>query len=119
MKLIDEEIRAACYCASEVLRGRRLGGQPIPPWLRRLHQRLDTEVRMSRTRQEFDDAPAELDTHDSWIGSPEAAALLGWSLRRVQRRASDLDGRIIAGRYVFRESVVRRFAEELCHDGDS
>ena len=115
MRLADEEVRAAYYCASELLRSRRLGGRPIPLWLRRWHARLDAEVRLSRTRQEFDGAPAELTAEDLWIGTPEAAALLGWSLRQVQRRAADLDGQMIAGRYMFRESAVRTYREELRH----
>ena len=117
MRLCEDEIRAAYYCASEILRSRRLGGQPIPAWLRRWHARLDAELKLSRTRQDFDDAPAE-SGQELWIGTPEAAALLGWSLRQVQRRATDLEGRIIAGRYVFRESTVRTYAEEL-RRGDS
>jgi hypothetical protein len=119
VKLGDQEIRAAYYCASEILRSRRLGGQPIPAWLRRWYARLDAELKLSRTRQDFDAPAAELAAaQDLWIGTPEAAALLGWSLRQIQRRATDLEGRIIAGRYVFRESTVRTYAEEL-RRGDS
>ena len=118
MRLADGQLRAAYYCAAEVLRSRRLAGQPIPDWLHRWHARLDDEVRMSRTRQDFDASPAESEEQDLWIGSPEAATLLGWSLRQVQRRASDLAGRIIAGRYMFRESEVRLYAKEL-QRGDS
>ncbi len=40
-RLSDDDVRAAYYCASEVLRGRRLRGQPVPPWLAALVGRLD------------------------------------------------------------------------------
>ena len=117
MRLCEGEIRAAYYCASEILRSRRLGGQPIPAWLRRWHARLDAELKLSRTRQDFDAPAAELEAaQDLWIGTPEAAALLEWSQRQVQRRAPDLQGQMVAGRYMFRESVVRAYKEGLRGD---
>lgn len=103
--LSDDDIRGAYYCCAEVLRGRRLRGQPVPSWLRALYDRLDNEVRASRTRQESGSAEPELKP-DEWIGTAQAAVLLGWSRRRVQRRAADLDGQIVGGRWLFRESAV-------------
>jgi hypothetical protein len=80
------------------------------------YRRLDREVKMSRTRQESERELRESNKDsDSWIGSPEAAKHLGWSTRQVQRRATDLDGRYFGGRYLFRESTVMEYAEELRH----
>lgn len=109
-RLSDDDVRAAYYCASEVLRSRRLRGQPVPPWLAALVGRLDDEVRASRTRQEIVGEQPQLEPK-AWIGSAEAAALLGWSRRQVQRRAADLDGSRIGGRWLFREAVVIEYAE--------
>lgn len=109
-RLSDEDLRAAYYCAGEVLRGRRLRGQPIPAWLRTLFDHLDSEVRASHTRQQSRSDETQLKS-DDWIGSGQAAVILGWSQRRVQRRAADLDGRSIGGRLAFREAVVVEYAE--------
>ena len=39
------------------------------------------------------------------------------SARTVQRRAADLDGRLVAGQYVFRESALRAYAEAALKHG--
>jgi hypothetical protein len=107
MKWRDEDVRAAYFCVSTVLRNCRLRGEPIPQPLRDLNDRLLAEVQapMSRSRQELDTAGAELDS-DRQIGVAEAALILGWSKRQVQRRATDLDGEIVGGRWIFQKSVV-------------
>lgn len=43
--------------------------------------------------------------------------MLSWSKRQVQRHADDLGGRIIGGRWLFRESDVRDYAAERHGDG--
>lgn len=107
MRLTDDEnlIRGAYYCCAEVLRNRRLSGQPVPAWLPTLYARLDAEVRVSRARHEIGCQLRELE--DEWIGTAEAAAILGWSQRRVQRRATDLGGQVVSGRWLFRESLLK------------
>jgi hypothetical protein len=110
VRLSDDDIRAAYYCCAEVLRGRRLCGQPVPAWLRRLYDRLDAEVRASRSRQENACQLPELEP-DEWISAQQAATILSWSKRHVQRRATDLDGRIIGGRWLFRREDVIDYAE--------
>lgn len=112
-----EKVRVDYYCAAEVVRTRRRIGQPIPGWLRRHYEQLEAEVRMSRTRQQIGCDGPSLNMMDKWIGSPEAAAVLGWSKRQVQRHAADLDGQIISGRWLFREAAVRQYAEGLRQDG--
>jgi hypothetical protein len=112
MTWTDGEVRAVRYCAAEVLRMRRLGCIPIPQWLQELNNRLELEVkvRASRSRQELDCPGAELES-DKRIGAAEAAMILGWTKRTVQRRASD-DGEIVGGRWIFRQSTVIEYAEE-------
>lgn len=114
MRLDDDAVRAAYACAAESLRNRVNQNVPVPFWLQSLYGRLDLEVRLSRTRQETDWDGEESEEKDSrWIGSPEAAAILGWSTRKVQRLAPDLDGQLTAGRWLFRESAVTDYAEAM------
>lgn len=116
----DEWENRACYrLAAEAVRRKNLRREPIEAWLATLYDRLDIKVRMSRARQENGCPAAESEVNDSWIGSPEAAAILGWSKRQVQRCAPDLDGQIVAGRWLFRESLVKEYASERDNDGQT
>jgi hypothetical protein len=114
VNLQGDELSAAYAVAAEAVRTRVTRRAPVPQWLQRHFQRLDLEVRVSRTRQESGCAGEELDEKDSRsIGTPEAAVILDWSTRKVQRRATDLDGQRVAGRWMFRESVVRDYGEAI------
>jgi len=112
-----DELRAAYYCAAEVLRTRNLSGQPIPLWLRRHYAKLDTGIRsMSESGHESDCDSTQLET-DGLITAREAAVMLGRSKRQVQRIAADLGGQNIAGRWLFNPAAVREYAEEMRHHG--
>lgn len=116
MNLPADELRAAYYCAAEVVRRRQLVGQPIPEWLHRHFDQLDAEVRLSRSGQEFDIAVGQLahsgPTSPSLISAHEAAQILGISKRQVQRLAADLDGQLIGGRWLFERETVETYATE-------
>jgi hypothetical protein len=113
MRLSEHEVRVFYYCVADVIRGRMRGGQPIPDWIHRAYDKLDYHIRaVSRPRHECDSGGEQLEA-DSWIGSRQTAAILGWDIRRVQRCASDLDGRKIGNRLMFRESTVLEYAEGL------
>lgn len=111
----DDVLRAAYYCAAEVIRLRRLGGKPVPDWLRRHYSHLDAEVRVSHTRQESEGARTH--SESTLIGTGEAADMLGWHIRKVQRLATDLGGHRVAGRLVFSSIEVHEYAEGLKRDG--
>ena len=116
MKLSDNEVRHLLFCVDEVRRGRSTGkiaGNPQAPWLIRLIRRLEIEVTLSRVRQddEGDESPSK---NEEIVGAREAATVLGWTVRQVQRRAADLEGRKLAsGQLVFPAHVVREYAESL------
>jgi hypothetical protein len=113
MRLSEHEVQVFYYCVADVIRGRQRRYQPIPEWMRHAYAKLDYHIRMtSRQRHGSDDAEGQLEA-DSWIGSRQTAAILGWDIRRVQRCASDLDGRKISNRLMFRESKVLEYAEGL------
>lgn len=119
----DDEVQAAVYCASEVVRSRVLKGQPVPRWLAAHHREM--EARWSRLRQEIacggkasDDqhvvwirsAP---DRHEVWIGVREAGRILGRSQRQVQRTAVSLGGERVGGRWLFRRTDIEQHAEVM------
>jgi hypothetical protein len=112
VNLTDSDLHAAYYCTAEVVRSRRLGCRPIPAEVRRLYDRLTAEMQpgLSRSGQEKDCGGQQLSA-GGWMSAAEAASLLGWSKRRVQRHATDLDGEIIGGRWLFRQSTVIEYAE--------
>ena len=105
-------VRESLYCASELIRNRRRCGQPIPGWLLRHHAHLEREIRgLSRPRHQRDEIGCDLGESNQ-IGAREAAALLGWSIRKVQRRKEDLGGRLIGVSLVFDRSVVLEHARK-------
>lgn len=104
----DFDVRAAYTCVAEVVRRRVRCGEPVPAWLRAHYARLDVQVRLSPPRQDPEGSGAE---SEEWIGSSDAATLLGWTTRQVQRLAADLDGRIVAGRWMFRTDTVCAYRE--------
>jgi hypothetical protein len=112
----QDVVRAAYYCVAEVIRLRQLGGIPVPDWLRRHYNHLDAEVRVSHTRQESEGSRTY--SESDLIGTGEAADMLGWNIRKVQRLAADLGGRRVAGRLVFSSFEVHEYAEGL-EDGRS
>lgn len=113
----DTELRQLLYCAAEELRARVRGKRPGPqPWLRDLVRRLELEVAVSSSRHD-ERCDLQLCEHEiEWIGTTQAASVLGWHERHVQRRATDLDGQKVAGKWIFRATVVRNYAEAL-NDG--
>ena len=117
VKLNSDGVRAAYYCSAWVCRSLKENRRPIPDWLQSHFDRLDSEVRMSRARQEKRGVEPSSEEEETWIGSPDAAQILGWSKRQVQRHAKELAGQIVGGRWLFRESLVVEFAEGLKHDG--
>jgi hypothetical protein len=121
MRLTPRLLRLALWCARQELDARRAGKPPgVQPWNAELVRALELELAVSRSRQsaEADDACSD---HDEWISTREAARLLRWDMRRVQRHASDLDGRRCRcglGGLIFRAPAVREYAEELTDGRD-
>jgi hypothetical protein len=116
----DELLRASYYCASEIIRGRRRTGQPIPEWLRRHYNQLDTQIKGMSPRgpsvaENAFGAPQS--AHGDVIGTREAAAMLSIAPRQARRRADQLGGALVAGRWLFLRDSVAEYAEGRRRDG--
>ena len=115
MSLGDKEICDAYrFVAGEVRRRVLNTPKPIPVegWMNYLLMRLDQEVRaMSSQRHEKSAAAEELDPEE-WIGTTDAAEILGLTVRQTQRLARDLDGKRVGRIWLFRRSIVEDYAEE-------
>jgi hypothetical protein len=99
-------VQAAYYCSSALIRNRQRTGEPVPDWLRQHHAQLDAEIRgLSRTRHHDDEIDCDLGESNQ-IGAREAAVLLGWSIRKVQRRKEDQGGRLVGGGLIFDRSAI-------------
>jgi hypothetical protein len=118
MSLDGVDLRRAYYTCSEVLRNRRLTGAPIPQWLKEHHQRLDALVRGFAPSGASDGVPgdsAQQSAHDAVIGSAQVARLLGIAPREVRRRAEQLGGTLVAGRWLFLREAVADYAARGGH----
>lgn len=109
MNLDGANLETAYYCTAREIRRRQLTGQPVPAPVQKLFDRLDLEIRVSHSRHESD-CDTRQSEPDKWIAAREAADILGCSKRQVTRRASDLDGEIIGGRWLFKLHTVLEYA---------
>ncbi|WP_156671314.1 MULTISPECIES: hypothetical protein [unclassified Mycobacterium] len=116
MSQLDERmLRLALWCAEQELTARRKGDRPggVLPWNAELVRALELELALSASGQD-EGAELKCSLHDDeWIGTVEAAQILRWHERTLRRRASDLDGRKVAGKLVFQASTVRSYAEAM------
>jgi hypothetical protein len=103
----DDSLRANYYCAAAEIRRRIRTGQPIPDWLRRHHENLNTAIRSAaHTRQASEPDLGDLVEE---IGTADVAALLGLPRRTVQRLAPELGAVLVGKSLVYRRSVVERY----------
>lgn len=108
----DELLRANYYFCSAEIRRRIRTGQPIPDWMRRHHENLDTAIRsVAHTRHEPEVDLTELGEDDR-IGTAEVADMLSTSRRTAQRRADELGAVPIGKSLVFSRSTVERYMTE-------
>lgn len=112
MALSQRHLRLALWCANQELLFRRTGQRlqrPVLSWNAELVKSLELEL--SSSRQDESDG-VSLSDHEECIGigTVEAARILGWGIRRVQRHAADLEGRKVSGKFVFPEAAVRDYA---------
>jgi hypothetical protein len=71
--------------------------------------RVQREIGISRERNETDCGDEQLDeSHDDYIGTAEAAAVMGCTQRRVQQKIfrGELNAEIISSRYLLRRKDI-------------
>lgn len=116
MTLSERTLRNAIYCATQELvareNGKAAANARVQPWNAELVRELELELAVSAAGQS-DSADRACLEHEIWIGSDQAARILGWHVRTVRRRRNDLGGQKIAGALMFPESAVREYAEAL------
>jgi hypothetical protein len=113
MSLDERFLERALWCANQELHARRNGKHPgMLPWNAELVRALELELAVSRSRQDVV-VGVQLSKHEEWIITRDAAVILGWTARQVQRRASDLEGRKTSAGWIFPASVVHEYAEEM------
>ena len=111
MKLNPAEMRTVVYLA----RRYRNSGEPMWPPVTALSKRLETAV-LQGDASPWRQPPRHDQPHlerVEFIGTRLAAKLLGWSERRVQRHAADLDGRRVGDRLVYPAHRVAEYADHL------
>lgn len=111
-------LKFAIWCCEQELQGRIRGERPggVQSWLSEHLRSLQLELAVSHERHAQRDRQSRCVHEDEWISTRDAAAILGWSERTVQRRASDLEGQRLSPRkLVFRRSVVHEYSEALKH----
>jgi hypothetical protein len=112
MRLSGPEVRVAYYCLATMIRARR----DVPGPVADLFDRLHTEFhRMSQPRHEITEETGDPGS-SKWIGTSEAAALLGLHDRTIQRSAEKLGGEVVSGVLVFDRATVVAHKDRLTDD---
>jgi len=113
VELTRDELRAALWACSEAVRRRQIGGVSCPPQVLALRDRLN-RAWVSSSRQQNGAALTDSTVcAQQQVGTREAAALLGWTERRVQRRAGLLRGQQVAGRWVFQRAEILGYINDF------
>jgi hypothetical protein len=109
MQLTRDDTITVYNCVAAVLRGFKTA--PAPWAVQSVYERLGTEVRAMSGPGHQKGRGGEQSDSEKLIGSRQAAAISGCTQRHVNRIAKSLSGVFVDGRWVFRESVVRDYAE--------
>lgn len=111
MKLNRKEIGDGYFYLSALRRQLDRERRAIPDGLAVLIDHFEAEVKaMSRPGHQTRCRQQRLDK-DQWIGPRTAAGILEVTQRQVNRLATDLEGVLVEGRYIFPRSVVEDYAE--------
>ncbi len=103
MNLSSSEIRTAYWCLAAMIRSRH---RDVPRPVADLFDRLETEFhRVSQPRHETTNNTSN-PAQSRWIGTSEAAQLLGLQDRTIQRNAEKLGGEIVSGVLVFDRAAL-------------
>jgi hypothetical protein len=122
MKLLGDDLRAAYYVTTEVVRSRQRSGVPIPDWMKRHYALLNTAILdESRMRHPIvENGPAGTQSaHGEIIGTCEVAAMLNLTPRQVQRQAGHLGGVRVCGRLLFMRADIAEHAERRRYGGSA
>lgn len=115
VELSRDEVRAALFGLDTARRGHAAAGRPVPAPVLALLRRLETIHRTtgveSSTRQCAGGRVPDLE-HD-YIGTGHAAELLGVDHRTIQRRAQELGGRKVNGRWLFPRAEIAAHTREI------
>ncbi|WP_204807778.1 helix-turn-helix domain-containing protein [Mycobacterium riyadhense] len=111
LRLTDDQVEAALFAVSDLVARRRMFGQPIPSAVVALRQQLLIAASVHGSENNSDAEQLE----DELIDSDEAAEILGCSTRWVRTIITDLEGRKVAGRWVFHRQTVIDYAASRNH----
>jgi hypothetical protein len=109
-----EVVQAITLVFGGLIRERAVAGRPTPTGILGLYRLLDVAVQCVSSRRQREVLRRE-QSEVSRIGSKQAAAILGWEIRRVQRHTADLDGELVGDRWRYDERTVREYAKALQH----
>lgn len=96
------DLRAALYCAAEIVRSRQRTGQPIPEWLRRHYSQLNAAVRVSARGHQNSCETEESDT----LSTMQVAEMLRRPERWVRRHPELLGGHKDGDRWRYPRAAV-------------
>ena len=112
MNPTGDDLRAAYFCCSEVIRSRRRTGAPIPGWLRRHYSQLDAEIRASARGRRNSCNAEESDT----LSTMQVAEMLRRPERWVRRHRELLGAHKDGDRWRYPRAAVVEY-ERRAADG--
>ena len=107
MNLSPDEIRAALFCVDYTRRSCERFRKREPAALAQLHRRLAAAHTNRVEESTFRSGAVDLEDSDAWIGTGQAAQLLGCSKRAVWRRRRSLDAQQLNGRWFYPVATIQ------------
>lgn len=111
MNLTGDELRAAYYCVSEIVRSRQRTGASIPEWLKRHYNQLDAEIRASAHGHESSCGTEESDT----LSTMQVAELLHRNEKWVFHHREELGAHKDGDRWRYPRAAVAEYERSATH----
>ncbi|ADT97883.1 hypothetical protein Mspyr1_12020 [Mycolicibacterium gilvum Spyr1] len=119
LNLSPDEVRAALFAVDYTRRQCERLRYQEPDALAALHHRLATAHTSRVAESTFHSGAVDLGESEAWIGTGQAAQLLGCSTRAVWRRRHSLDAHQLNGRWWYPAATIqdmKRHKERAPHD---
>lgn len=106
--LTEEDLRRVLFCVIEQHERQRRKEAPMrAPWTPELIQKVCGAIgEMSRARQSRTRGQSHSRREEKLLSARQVSERIGWNVRRVQRHAPELGGKLVGGRLLFRAAAI-------------
>jgi hypothetical protein len=111
--LTEQDLRRVLFCVIEQHERQRRKEVPMrAPWTPEMIEKICGAIgEMSRPRQSRTRGPSHSTHADKLLSARQVSERIKWNVRRVQRHAPELGGKLVDGRWTFSASAIDEHLE--------